>query len=111
MPQSIRGQAPCRERGRRQPESPCCQSSEEKDRMRTYSSSLERNAARTRCLSLQRWAKHCLDWLGAFALILLLLPVFAVIGLMVALEDGRPIIYCRRVVSAKGEFDAFKFRT
>ncbi len=78
--------------------------------MSTYPS-LENNAAATRHLSLQRWAKHCLDWLGAFALILLLLPLFVVIGLMIAFEDGRPIIYRRRVVSAKGEFDAFKFRT
>jgi lipopolysaccharide/colanic/teichoic acid biosynthesis glycosyltransferase len=37
--------------------------------------------------------------------------VCVVIGLMIAVEDGRPIIYRRRVVSAKGEFDAFKFRT
>jgi lipopolysaccharide/colanic/teichoic acid biosynthesis glycosyltransferase len=78
--------------------------------MSTYSS-LKSNATVTRHLSLQRWVKHCLDWLGAFALIFLLLPLFAAIGLVIALESGWPIIYRRRVVNAAGEFDAFKFRT
>src|SRR5258707_4535499 len=78
--------------------------------MSTYSS-LESRMASTRPLRLQRWVKHCLDWLGASALILLLSPLLAAIGFVIALESGWPIIYRRRVVSAAGEFDAFKFRT
>jgi len=55
--------------------------------------------------------KRSLDLLGAAALIVLLLPVFAAISLLLAMEDGRPVIYRRRVVGVGGEFDAFKFRT
>jgi lipopolysaccharide/colanic/teichoic acid biosynthesis glycosyltransferase len=47
----------------------------------------------------------------AGALILLLLPLFIALGLLVALEDGRPIIYRRRVLGKEGEFDAYKFRS
>jgi lipopolysaccharide/colanic/teichoic acid biosynthesis glycosyltransferase len=65
----------------------------------------------TRCLRVERWAKYCLDWLGAAALIVLLLPLFVAIGFVIALESGWPIIYRRRVLSSAGEFDAFKFRT
>jgi exopolysaccharide production protein ExoY len=78
--------------------------------MSTYSS-LENKMAGTRPLRLQRWVKHCLDWLGASALIVLLSPLLAAVGFVIALESGWPIIYRRRVVSAAGEFDAFKFRT
>src|SRR5215469_2680291 len=62
-------------------------------------------------LHLQRWAKRCIDLVGACLLIVLLSPVFIVIGLLAFLEDGWPIIYRRRVVGQAGEFDAFKFRT
>jgi lipopolysaccharide/colanic/teichoic acid biosynthesis glycosyltransferase len=52
-----------------------------------------------------------MDLLGAGVLLLLLLPIFVVLGLLVALEDGRPVFYRRRVVGRGGEFDAFKFRS
>jgi lipopolysaccharide/colanic/teichoic acid biosynthesis glycosyltransferase len=65
----------------------------------------------TKHLKGQRRAKYCLDWFGAFVLILVLSPLFVGIGFVIALESGWPIIYRRRVVSAAGEFDAFKFRT
>jgi lipopolysaccharide/colanic/teichoic acid biosynthesis glycosyltransferase len=55
--------------------------------------------------------KRCLDLLLAGLLLVLLLPVFVIIGLLVAMEDGRPVFYRRRVVGPGGEFDAFKFRS
>jgi lipopolysaccharide/colanic/teichoic acid biosynthesis glycosyltransferase len=64
-----------------------------------------------RSLRLQRFLKRCLDLLGAAALILLLSPIFVIVGLLVALEDGTPIIYRRRVLGTSGEFAALKFRT
>lgn len=63
------------------------------------------------CLRLQCFLKRCVDLFGAALLIVFLAPMFVVIGLLVVLEDGRPIIYRRRVVGIGGEFDAFKFRT
>jgi lipopolysaccharide/colanic/teichoic acid biosynthesis glycosyltransferase len=55
--------------------------------------------------------KRALDLVIAVPLILLLLPLFVVIGLLVALDDGWPVIYRRRVVGKEGEFDAYKFRS
>ena len=55
--------------------------------------------------------KRALDLTIALPLVLLLSPVFVVIGLLVALEDGWPVIYRRRVVGKEGEFDAYKFRS
>src|SRR2546422_7761130 len=60
---------------------------------------------------VQRSVKRCIDLLGAGILTAVLFPVFIVIGLLVVLDDGWPVIYRRRVVGAAGEFDAFKFRT
>jgi len=62
-------------------------------------------------LHLQYLVKRCMDLLGAGILIVALLPVFIVIGLLVVLDDGWPVIYRRRVLGTTGEFDAFKFRT
>jgi lipopolysaccharide/colanic/teichoic acid biosynthesis glycosyltransferase len=61
-----------------------------------------------------RWqllSKRLVDLAGAAVLILLLSPLFVLIGFFVALEDGWPVLYRRRVVGLAGEFDAFKFRT
>jgi lipopolysaccharide/colanic/teichoic acid biosynthesis glycosyltransferase len=60
---------------------------------------------------LQRLAKSCLDYVGAGVLIVVISPLFMIVGALVALESGLPIIYRRRVVGIKGEFDAFKFRS
>jgi lipopolysaccharide/colanic/teichoic acid biosynthesis glycosyltransferase len=59
----------------------------------------------------RRILKRGLDLIGAAGLILLLSPLFGVVALLVAIEDGPPIIYRRRVLGKIGEFDAFKFRT
>ena len=60
---------------------------------------------------LLRSVKRCIDFVGAWLLIVLLPPVFFVIALLVVVDDGWPVIYRRRVVGQTGEFDAFKFRT
>jgi len=59
----------------------------------------------------QRWGKSFMDYVGAAGLIVLLAPLLLALGMLVALEGGFPIIYRRRVVGMKGEFDAFKFRS
>jgi lipopolysaccharide/colanic/teichoic acid biosynthesis glycosyltransferase len=58
-----------------------------------------------------RAMKSCLDFAGAGILLILLSPVFVLVGVLVVLESGWPIIYRRRVVGVSGEFDAYKFRT
>ncbi len=55
--------------------------------------------------------KNCLDYVGAGTLTIVLSPVFVLLGVLVAVESGWPIIYRRRVVGMSGEFDAYKFRT
>lgn len=65
----------------------------------------------TRSHVMQRWGKSCLDYVGAGVLIVALAPVFLALGVLVALDGGWPIIYRRRVVGMRGEFDAFKFRS
>jgi lipopolysaccharide/colanic/teichoic acid biosynthesis glycosyltransferase len=64
-----------------------------------------------RSREIELFLKRVLDLIGASILILVLLPVFAVVGLLVAIDDGLPVTYRRRVVGKIGEFDAFKFRT
>ena len=62
----------------------------------------------------QSWqcaAKRAIDVVGSSILILLLSPVLLLVGLLVLLSDGRPILFRRRCVGQHGEFDAFKFRT
>lgn len=58
-----------------------------------------------------RIAKRILDLSGSILLLLLVSPVIAVIALLIKLEDGGPVIYRRRVIGRKGEFDAFKLRS
>ena len=62
-------------------------------------------------LRLQYFIKNCVDFVGATALLILLLPVFVLTGVLVYFTDGTPVFYRRRVVGVAGEFDAFKFRT
>jgi len=63
-----------------------------------------------RSCTVQSLSKACMDHVGAALLIVLLSPVLLTVALLVAL-DGWPVIYRRRVVGQKGEFDAFKFRS
>jgi lipopolysaccharide/colanic/teichoic acid biosynthesis glycosyltransferase len=52
-----------------------------------------------------------LDLVGSAVLLLLFLPVIAVVALLVKWQDGGAVIYRRRVVGPRGEFDAFKLRS
>jgi len=56
-------------------------------------------------------AKRLIDLVGAALMIFLLAPAFVILALLVAADDGWPVIYRRRVVGKEGEFDAFKFRS
>ncbi len=58
-----------------------------------------------------RIAKRVLDLAGSILLLLLLLPVIVLIALLIKLEDGGPVVYRRRVIGIKGEFDALKLRS
>jgi lipopolysaccharide/colanic/teichoic acid biosynthesis glycosyltransferase len=62
----------------------------------------------TRC---QRSIKRSVDVIGSSLLLLLFSLVMAVIALLIKFHDGGPVIYRRRVVGMKGEFDAFKLRS
>ncbi len=55
--------------------------------------------------------KRLVDLVGSAFLIVLLSPLLLGVSIFIALDEGRPIIYRRRVVGKDGEFDAFKFRT
>ncbi len=59
----------------------------------------------------QRSIKRCVDVLGSLLLIVLLSPVFLIIGVLVLALDGNPILFRRQCVGPRGKFDAFKFRT
>lgn len=69
----------------------------------------EDNRAGDRTLS--HFLKRCMDAAGSAFLILVLSPLFALLAILVLLDDGRPVFYRRRVVGREGSFDAFKFRT
>jgi lipopolysaccharide/colanic/teichoic acid biosynthesis glycosyltransferase len=58
-----------------------------------------------------RILKRAIDIVGSGVLLIVLAPVFVIVGALVLLCNGRPLIYRRRVVGCDGEFDAFKFRT
>jgi len=58
-----------------------------------------------------RILKRTLDIIGSFSLLLLSAPIIAVIALLIKFYDGGPVIYRRRVVGPKGQFDAFKLRS
>lgn len=58
-----------------------------------------------------RFIKTLIDLIGSILLVVVLAPLFAFVAILVFLDDGLPVIYRRRVVGQKSEFDAFKFRT
>lgn len=58
-----------------------------------------------------RIVKRALDIVASAAFLVLLFPVIVILGALVKLQDGGPILYRRRVVGPKGEFDAFKLRS
>jgi lipopolysaccharide/colanic/teichoic acid biosynthesis glycosyltransferase len=52
-----------------------------------------------------------LDYFGAGVLIFAFSPLLLLVGTLVVLESGWPLLHRRRVIGRSGEFDAFKFRT
>jgi len=71
----------------------------------------EQMTPRSKRKALQAAVKRMIDVIGSLMLIVLLLPAFVAIAILVKLHDGGTIIFRRRVVGLKGEFDAFKFRS
>lgn len=61
--------------------------------------------------AIQRFLKDGIDLLGAGILAIIFMPLFILVSLIVLMDDGRPVIYRRRVMGTKGEFDAYKFRS
>jgi lipopolysaccharide/colanic/teichoic acid biosynthesis glycosyltransferase len=61
--------------------------------------------------SPRRAIKRVIDVLGSSVMILLFSPLIVSVSLLILASDGRPVIYRRRVVGRKGQFDAFKFRS
>ena len=66
---------------------------------------------RPRADSFQSVLKRYVDAFGAFALIMFVCPLLALLSLLVYFTEGMPIIHRTPVVGQAGEFDAFKFRT
>lgn len=62
--------------------------------------------------TVARAAKRALDGLVAFCALIVLLPLFAVIGLMILITCGRPIFYLQERVGEGGRtFRMYKFRS
>jgi lipopolysaccharide/colanic/teichoic acid biosynthesis glycosyltransferase len=61
--------------------------------------------------ALHSYLKRAMDVGLTLVMLLCLAPLFVFVALLVRLQDSGPIIYRRRVIGPKGEFDAFKFRT
>jgi lipopolysaccharide/colanic/teichoic acid biosynthesis glycosyltransferase len=78
-----------------------------------------RQAVRTRpaapsraCSAYDRIGKPAIDRVGAFVLLILLLPVLAVVALLVWRKLGAPLLYRQRRVGRDGrQFNMLKFRT
>jgi lipopolysaccharide/colanic/teichoic acid biosynthesis glycosyltransferase len=58
-----------------------------------------------------RVLKRTIDLIGSSVLLIAHLPLMASLAVLIKFQDGGPVIYRRRVVGKKGEFDAFKFRS
>ena len=59
----------------------------------------------------QKTLKRAIDIAGSTGLLLLAAPLVAILALRIKLHDGGPVLFRRRVVGPRGEFDAFKLRT
>ena len=62
-------------------------------------------------MAFDRAAKRFLDIVGSVLAIVFFSPLLLIIAATVKLGDRGSIIHRRRVIGAKGEFDAFKFRS
>ena len=71
-----------------------------------------RRPSGTIALAFYRAAKRGLDMASSGLALLLLSPVFAMIALIIKLEDGGSIFFCQKRVGKGGRtFDFFKFRS
>jgi lipopolysaccharide/colanic/teichoic acid biosynthesis glycosyltransferase len=59
----------------------------------------------------EHFLKRTIDVFGSSVLLCVLAPLFLAVALVVGVSDGLPVFYRRRVIGARGEFDAYKFRT
>src|SRR5689334_11564300 len=59
----------------------------------------------------ERVLKRVIDTAGAACLIVISSPLLIALAALIRMLDGAPVIYRRRVIGPRGEFDAFKFRT
>jgi len=67
---------------------------------------------KTRITGIHAFGKALIDRLGALAGLIALSPLFALVALLIFLEDGGAPIYRRRVMGTGSRpFDAFKFRS
>ncbi len=70
------------------------------------------NIRKTRLEGWGKILKRICDFLAAIILFVILLPVLAIIGVIIWLTSGRPIIYRNERVGENGRrFDVLKFRT
>jgi len=68
--------------------------------------------SRPRQLTLwNRALKRSIDLAGALVLLVFSAPLICILALRIKLHDGGPVLFRRRVVGQRGEFDAFKLRT
>ena len=77
-------------------------------------SNLEFSLSELRLLGGRRYffAKRALDAAGSLVLLALGLPVIVLVGLLVALDVGAPIVFCQRRPGLRGKpFKLYKFRT
>jgi lipopolysaccharide/colanic/teichoic acid biosynthesis glycosyltransferase len=72
---------------------------------------LDGSSRRLPITGVQSILKRALDVVASAALLVVLSPLMAVLGVLVKLQDGGPVFYRRRVVGPRGEFDAFKLRS
>ena len=60
---------------------------------------------------VDRILKRAMDLFGSSVLLIFSAPLVAILAIRIKLYDGGPVLYRRRVIGPRGEFDAFKLRT
>jgi lipopolysaccharide/colanic/teichoic acid biosynthesis glycosyltransferase len=81
------------------------------NRAKTLSEAVEHSSRVMPMTAAERIAKRVTDIVCAGIVLLLCWPVILLLGLLVKLQDGGPVLHRRRVVGSMGDFDAFKLRS
>jgi lipopolysaccharide/colanic/teichoic acid biosynthesis glycosyltransferase len=55
--------------------------------------------------------KRALDLVVSVVLLILFSPLLAILAVLIKCQDGGPVLFRRRVVGPRGDFDAFKLRS